>query len=118
MELNRDNLEVYAAQRYTNSFCMSKSEFIEDLNKSALARKMARKFARRKTDNIRLFCNHVLCFTNNFEPRAAKHILLLDLTEHETAVMCTVLNYLGFTTKEEVQHIDMFTAQALKEMDK
>ena len=33
---------------------------------------MAKKFSERTSSNIRLFCNHVILFTNNFEIEAAK----------------------------------------------
>ena len=33
MELNADTIELFAAKNYTNPFCHSKEEFIEDLNR-------------------------------------------------------------------------------------
>ena len=117
MELNKDNVEVFAAKYYLNESCLTVDEFREDLKVHRSAKKFARRFAQEKTDNIRLFCNQVLMFTNNFETNAAKQMLLFGLEDKERAVMLTVLNYLGFTQKYEVK-IDIYTAMALKDMDR
>lgn len=118
MELNEDNLEIFAAKNYSNNLCLSKVEFFEDLGRRKLVRKMVKKFADQKSTNIRLFCNHVITFTNNFEIEAAKKILLHGLNEKESAVLGTVFTYLGYTSPMEIMKYDLFTAKALKEMDK
>lgn len=118
MELNKNNLEIFAAKYYNNHLCLNKEEFYEDLGLRKLVRKMAKKFSERTSSNIRLFCNHVILFTNNFEIEAAKKILLFELNEKETVVLKTVFTYLGYTRPDEVKSHDTYTAFALKEMDK
>ena len=119
MVLTDSNLEIYAAKYYRSESCLSKQEFEEDLNRHKLAKKLTKKFAAQKSDNIRLLCNHVLCFTNSFHLHAAKEILMFNISEKEKAVMKTVLNYFGFLLVNEMPDIkfDLYTAKILKEMD-
>ncbi len=120
MELTKENLTVFAAKYYTNEGCSSVEEFEEDLNQSSLAKKMARKIGTGSSTNIRLLCNHVQCFTNNFEIQAAKKILLLELNEKEKKILKTVLNYFGFIRVDEMVDIPycISTAKLLKDMDR
>ena len=59
-------------------------------------------------------------FTNNFELKAAKNILMFGLNEKEQSVMKTVLNYFGFLVRNEMPSIkyDLYIATYLKEMDR
>tara|TARA_S200002703_G_scaffold149187_2_gene146508 strand:- start:7656 stop:8024 length:369 start_codon:yes stop_codon:yes gene_type:complete len=119
MELTESNLEIYAAKHYRSESCLSKEEFLEDYNRHKLAKKLTKKFAAEKSENIRLLCNHILCFTNSFELPAAKNILMFGITEKEKSVMKTVLNYFGFLISGELPQVkfDLYTAKVLKEMD-
>jgi len=119
MDLNESNLEIYAAKYYRSVSCLSKEEFLEDLNRHKLAKKLTKKFAAEKSENIRLLCNHILVFTNSFELSAAKNILMYGITEKEKSVMKTVLNYFGYLLPNEMSNIkfDLYTAKNLKEMD-
>lgn len=119
MDINDSNLEIYAAKYYRSESCLSKEEFLEDLNRHKLAKKLTKKFAAEKSENIRLLCNHVLCFTNSFDLPAAKEILMYGISEKEKMVMKTVLNYFGFLIPNEMSNIkfDLYTAKILKEMD-
>ena len=119
MDLNESNLEIYAAKYYRSVSCLSKEEFLEDLNRHKLAKKLTKKFAAEKSENIRLLCNHILVFTNSFELSAAKNILMYGITEKEKCVMKTVLNYFGYLLPNEMSNIkfDLYTAKNLKEMD-
>lgn len=118
MELNKDNIEVFAARFYTNPSCLTKDEFLEDLNRRNSIKRMTKRVSTEKKTSIRLLCNHIISFANNFEVGAAKRILLMDLNEKEQSVLNTIFNYLGYTVPGEVKEFHLFTAKALKEMDK
>lgn len=120
MQLNKFNIEVFAARNYINEACLSREEFEEDFQRSELARKMTRKIIRGASVNIRLLCNHILCFTNNFQIEAAKQILLFEATEEEKQVLKTVLNYFNFVGENEMTdtRFHLETAKLLKEMDR
>lgn len=120
MELSKQNLPVYASRFYTNENCESVEEFEDDLKSYRLAQKLASRISNGKSDNIRLLCNHVMCFTNNFELQAAKKILMFEAREEEKKVLKTVLNYFGFLAVGEMPEIafSLEAAKALKEMDK
>jgi len=119
MELNSSTLEYFAAKNYKNPFCHSKEEFIDDLNRFKLAKKLAKKINTDKTRNIRLLVNHVICFTNNFELQAAKKILFYFATDIEKEVFKTVLTYLSLMDTQEYNEIShcLTTAKLLKDMD-
>lgn len=119
MQLNKSNYELYAAKHYVNNLCLSRKEFEEDLAYTHLAKKMTRKIIKGSSVNIRLLCNHILCFTNNFEMQAAKNLLMFEASEEEKQVLKTILNYFGFIAKGEMSDIrfHLRTAKLLKEMD-
>lgn len=120
MKLTRDNFHVMAAKAYTNEQCISTEEFLEDLAAHSLVKKMARKIIKGSSKNLRLLTNHVICFSNNFEPSFVKEALLFDTGIKETRVINAVLLYLGFLEKHEytVTSLDFETLKLLKEMDK
>ena len=119
MELTESNLPVYASKFYTNSCCTDLDEYLDDLNRYKLAQKLAKKIGLGKSENIRLLCNHVVCFTNNFEIQSAKRILMFNASSVEREVLKTVLNYFGFLEVGEMGdiHFNLNAAKALKEMD-
>lgn len=119
MKLSKDNLEVLAAKWYTNTRCLSTEEFLEDLNLYKVIKKLARKISKNNSKNLRLLTNHIICFTNNFDIKFAKDLLLFDCNESEKKVIRSVLLYLGFLTKSEYTSVllDYETVMLLKEMD-
>ena len=120
MELSRENLPVYASRFYTNSLCVGLDEYMEDLSRYRLVQKLSKKIGLGRSENIRLLCNHVVCFTNNFQVDAAKKILMFEAEPVEKEVIKTILNYLGFLEVDEMKNIafNLNAAKALKEMDK
>ena len=120
MELTDSNLPVYASKFYTNLNCVDLEEYLEDLNRYKLIQRLSKKIGLGKSESIRLLCNHVVCFTNNFEVEAAKRILMFGAEDIEREVIKTVLNYLGFLEIDEMKEIqfNLITAKALKEMDR
>lgn len=120
MELTEENLKVFALKFYSNTNCADLEEYLSDLNRYKLSQKLARKIGLGKSENIRLLCNHVMCFTNNFDIEFAKRVLMFGANQIEKEVLKTVLNYLGFLNIEEMKDIrfSIITAKALKEMDK
>lgn len=120
MKVTEENLEVLGAKAYTNFSCLSTEEFLEDLYKFKMIKKLARKISKGNSKNLRLLTNHVICFTNNFNIDFAKQVLIMNCDEHETKVIRAVLLYLGFLTKTEYTStlLDYNTIKLLKEMDR
>ena len=120
MELTESNLPVYASKFYANTNCADLEEYLDDLNRYKLVQKLAKKIGLKKSDNIRLLCNHIVCFTNNFEIQGAKKVLMFGAERVEQEVIKTVLNYFGFLEVGEMRDIafNLNAAKALKEMDK
>jgi len=118
MQLDKKNYEFFAFDSYMNKSCFSKEEFYEDLRKAQYARKLAKKVLSEKEVNIRLLLNHVILFTNVFEMKAAKQMLMFGCNEDEKAVFKTVFTYLGFTKPEEMPEVkyNSRTAIMLKEL--
>lgn len=119
MKLTSDNLEVVAAKYYTNESCLSTEEFIEDLSMHKIIKKLAKKISVGNSRNLRLLTNHIICFTNNFEIRFAKNLLLFECNDTQKKVIRAVLLYLGFLDKHEYTAalLDYDTIKLLKEMD-
>lgn len=119
MELNNDNLLLFASKAYINENCLSYEEFLKDFDQHKLIKRLVKKIVNKKSINVRLLCNHVLCFTNNFELEKSKKILFLETSYEEKMVLKTVLNYFGFLKVNEFDEIKfcLSTAKALKEMD-
>ena len=120
MKITSENLEVLGAKAYTNNGCLSTEEFLEDLSKFKLIKKLARKISKGNSKNLRLLTNHIICFTNNFETKFSKEVLLMDAGEQEKKVIRAILLYLGFLTKQEYTAalLDFETIKLLKDMDK
>ena len=95
-------------------------EFYEDLRQNDLAKKLAKKISKNKSANIRLLCNHIQCFTNNFDLYGAKKILMFEIEENQKKIIKTVLNYFGFIEVYEMKDTPfcLETAKLLKDMDK
>lgn len=120
MMFSKDNLEVIAAKWYVNVNCVSTEEFLEDLGKYKVIKKLARKISKNNSKNLRLLTNHIICFTNNFDIKFVKALLLNECEETEKKVIRAVLLYLGFLQKTEYTNalLDYDTIILLKEMDK
>lgn len=119
MKLSNENLEILAAKAYTNSSCMSTEEFLEDLSRRFLIKRLAKKISSGNSKNLRLLTNHIICFTNNFDIQFSKDILLFETSPQESRVLRAVFLYLGFLTKNEytVSSLDFETLKLLKDMD-
>ena len=120
MKITSENLEVLGAKAYTNNGCLSTEEFLEDLSKFKLIKKLARKISKGNSKNLRLLTNHIICFTNNFEINFSKAVLLMDASEKEQKVIRAILLYLGFLNKHEYTSalLDFETVKLLKDMDR
>lgn len=120
MNLTKDNLVVLGAKFYTNESCLSMEEFMEDLNRYKIIKKLAKKISRNNSKNLRLLTNHIICFTNNFELKFAKEVLLFECGEMEKKVIKAVFLYLGFLNNKEYASalLDVNTIKMLKEMDR
>lgn len=118
MKLTTENFELVAAKSYLNESCCSTEEFLEDLYLNVMIRRMAKKFVRGSSNNVRLLTNHVICFTNNFELDFTKKVLFSG-EKKEQAVIKSVYLYLGFLAPYEYEStdLDFLTLKLLKEMD-
>lgn len=117
MKITRENLEVVAARFYMNESCLSTEEFLEDLGQHYVIRRLAKKILNKKSNNVRLLTNHIICFTNSFDVGFSKALLIKD--DDESEVIRAVFLYLGFLTKYEYnpEQLDFRTVKLLKEMD-
>ena len=119
MKITSDNIEVVAAKYYNNTSCLSTEEFLTDLSKHKIIKKLAKKISIGNSKNLRLLTNHIICFTNNFDIRFAKVILLHECNETQKKVIRAVLLYLGYLNRYEYSStlLDYDTIKLLKEMD-
>ena len=97
--------------------CEGTKEFLEDLAKAQLAKKLIKKFTAGQEINLRLLLNHIIMFTNVFEMPAAKALLMHTCVDYQSSVktMLLYLNYLGPGEFRGIKH-DLAMAKALKEL--
>jgi hypothetical protein len=75
MKLNDSTFEIYAAQNYCNTICLSKEEFEEDLKRISLIKRILKRHIRGEQIPTRLLLNHIIIFYNTFEIPAATKLL-------------------------------------------
>lgn len=118
MELNNENLRLYAARHYTNVNCADVKEFTDDLQRAQHAKKLIKKWQSGGKVNARLLVNHIIMFTNVFELAAAKNILMFVAGNEQGPAMKTILLYLNFIAQGEIPSVkyDLAMAKILKEL--
>lgn len=76
MELNKDNLKIFAAQHYVNPSCLTQREFESDLSlSSTILRHCSRYSGGDDGVNVKTLLNNFIMFYNVFEKHAASTIL-------------------------------------------
>jgi hypothetical protein len=94
MELNEDNLELFAAKAYDAKRNPSYEEFQNDLKRVVYINKLLSRHVQTGDIKIRLLLNHCITFFNCFGTAGAL-ILMMRLPEYHSQLK-TVLNFLGY----------------------
>lgn len=95
MELTDENFNEYAAKHYDNHFCISESEFQEDLRQVIVVRRMMSHYMNSGKINLRLMVNNVIIFYNCFEHHAATKMIQLKIEEEHVSCFNAILKFLS-----------------------
>ena len=95
-ELNNENFELYAANNYCNSSCISAEEFYEDLARFKYVLRLLRKYRDSGIIQERLVLNHIIVIYNVFEISAAHRMLFYRLEPELWPSVKPFLMYLNY----------------------
>ena len=76
-----ENFLLYAAQYYDNPTCATQFEFLDDLSRIKMIKKMLKRYAKDGTINERLVLNHIILLYNVFQRDAATRMLVWTLRD-------------------------------------
>jgi hypothetical protein len=79
MKLTEENFLIYAASSYTNSNCVSTEEFLEDMRRIHLIKKLFVRYKKTDEINERLVLNHLVTLYNVFSARQCTRMLFFQL---------------------------------------
>lgn len=91
MILTKDNFKVYAAKYYENPCCFSEEEFLSDLNKLWVIKRLITKCVTDRQVNLRLLINNVITFYNCFERHAASKMLSFKFSGRDAEYLNAIL---------------------------
>jgi hypothetical protein len=94
--LNEDNVHDYAMIHYRNPQCTCIEDFLDDMKKPKLVRRLFSYHMNGKELKIRLILNHIISFYNVFPVEVATKILFLRIDSKQWHLLKTFLSYLNF----------------------
>lgn len=100
MEITANTLRLFAAKNYENTFCLNETEFMQDLNRSSIVKKMLTKYDESGNLSLHLLVNNVISFFNVFGHHAATRILEFKIDPIHYKNMNSVLMFLSYPTIE------------------
>lgn len=82
MILTETNYILYGAHHYMNDSCTDTEEFMEDLKRIQLIKKIFARFKKSGEINERLVINHIVVLYNVFKAGACTNMLFFQMEEH------------------------------------
>jgi len=100
LELNEDNILLFAIKNYDNPECRGMSEFEEDFNRCVYLKRLFRRYHKTGELKERLILNHLITFYNVFGVNAATKLLLYKIEPELHYILKTFLVYLNYVSEE------------------
>lgn len=107
LELNEDNILLFAIKNYDNPECRGMSEFEEDFNRCVYLKRLFRRYHKTGELKERLILNHLITFYNVFGVNAATKLLFYKIEPELHYILKTFLVYLNYIPME-VKTSDMY----------
>lgn len=118
VELNNENLDLYAAKYYKNTACISKKEFYDDLARFKYVLRLLRRYRTSGIIQERLVLNHLITIYNVFEIQAANRILFHRVDEDLWPTLKSFLLYLNYLPESDSMYntinVDLYVAKKLQ----
>lgn|SRR5574337_30078 len=94
VKLKQNNFELYAARYYDNPNCVSREEFLDDLNRFKYIKRLCTKYRENGIIRERLVLNHLVVLYNLFGPHCTE-MLYFRLKDENWSVITPFVNALG-----------------------
>jgi hypothetical protein len=93
IDLNEDNIILYAAKHYDNHCCTNITEFYEDLGTTVLIKKLLTKYENSGVLKDRLVINHLISFFNVFDFEPCIRILFYKIDKKYHSLLKSLLKF-------------------------
>lgn len=107
IELNEDNLFLYAAKHYYNPQFTDVEEFYEDIKRFKYIKRLVNRYIENGVLSERLILNHLIVVSNSFGIEAALNILELKLDDKHWPVVKPFLIFLRYIRDDQYTGIPM-----------
>lgn len=107
MELNKNNLLVYAAKHYYTPRCIDGEEFFEDLKRFKYIKRLLNRYTETGVLAERLILNHLIVIFNVFGYEAGLKILEMKITEDHWNALKPFLIFLKAIRNDQYTNIEM-----------
>src|SRR5574337_1037241 len=91
VKLKQNNFELYAARYYDNPNCVSREEFLDDLNRFKYIKRLCTKYRENGIIRERLVLNHLVVLYNLFGPHCTE-MLYFRLKDENWSVITPFVN--------------------------
>ena len=95
MNLNKNNLLLYAAKNYNNPCCTSIDEFTDDIKRFLYLKKLFKKYKSDNTLKQQLISNHIIILFNVFGIIPTYYLLSFHVLPEHYSILKTFLVYLN-----------------------
>lgn len=107
IELNEDNLPLYAAKHYYNPLGADHDEFIEDLKRFKYIKRLVNRYIEHGYLADRLILNHLIVLHNVFGVKPAVEMLKIRISEEQWPIIKPFLIFLRMIENDELTNIPM-----------
>lgn len=115
LELSDDNFILFATANYDNTYCLSKDEFIQDVNQLKVIQRTMSMFVNGRAMNIKLLVNNILIFYNCFDHHAATKMLQYKVKGINADYYNAILDMLSLPLLDPVDKINKELALILQQ---
>ena len=99
LELSEETFIPYAKKHYTNNFCFSEEEFLEDLRRIRYIKILINRYADTGVLQERLLLNHFISMGNVFDIEALVRMLFFKISDEYHPILKSFLDFLHYMPK-------------------
>lgn len=107
IELNEDNLPLYAAKHYYNPLGADHEEFIEDLKRFKYVKRLVNRYLEHGYLADRLILNHLIIIHNVFGVQPGFEMLKIKLDDDQWPIIKPFLIFLKYINNNELTNVPM-----------
>jgi hypothetical protein len=96
LQINEDNVMMYAMKHYDNPACHGIHEFTEDFDRIKYVKRLFKRYQTKSVLKDRLILNHIIVIYNVFGIEAATRIMFFRIEEDLWPILKTFLVFLNY----------------------